>query len=147
MKLISRKIWVAEKFWNFHTTVWKLREHTVEISEFYCSTCTLPRYFRKNSVKLTIYWRTLPCINLTEKNLHGRVNFSFFHTTVGNSLSRIFGKNFLKVTVSKKLLNKYLIWRNIFSVRVNFRNFHSAQCGKTRNSLSPKKYFVKSTLW
>ena len=52
-----------------------------------------------------------------------------FYHNYGNLLSSFLGKNFVKVVkvtfLLKKLLNIYLIWRNFFSVTVNFCNFHS----------------------
>ena len=43
-----------------------------------------------------------------------------------NLLSHFFGKNFVKTTfLLTKSLSKYLIWRNMFSVRVNFSFFHT----------------------
>ena len=50
----------------------------------------------------------------------------------------IFGQKFRE----SNGLTKELIWRNIFSVRVNFSTF--PQCGKTRNSLPVNFFYVKS---
>ena len=46
-------------------------------------------------------------------------------------------------------ITKELIWRNIFGEKEIFIFHHlvSSQCWKTRNSLSPKKYSVKLTLY
>ena len=48
-----------------------------------------------------------------------------------------------------KEITKELIWQNIFFMRLCKLSIFShceTQCGKTRNLLSQKKYFVKSTL-
>ena len=71
-------------------TVWKLRKftvHSVVMTEIY-------PHFKKFSWKqfTKLLWR-----NFCKKDRGGKF-FSNFHT-VGNSLSRIFGKKFVKVTV------------------------------------------------
>ena len=87
---------MGENRWNYHThchsAVWKLREHRGQLWKFW-------QIFREiNVFTKELIWRNIFSM---------RVTFAFFHT-VGNSLSRIFGKNFVKVTVLlKKLLNKW----------------------------------------
>ena len=69
----------------------------------------------------------------------------------------LFWQKFRETNVFTKEITKQLIWRNYFSVRVIFPQCALAkkllkfvltisQCGKTRDYLSPKKYFVKSIL-
>ena len=67
-----------------------------------------------------------------------------------NLRSLFFGKNFVKVTFLLSLakeITKQVIRRNIFSVRVNFRNFHSVHCWLTKilatTSCSPHEMRLK----
>ena len=60
-------------------------------------------------------------------------------------------KNFLKKRITSNQLFslvKPLLSRNFCekSLRENFCNFHSVQCGNYGNLLLPKKYFVKSLI-
>ena len=65
------------------------------------------------------------------------VNFSFVHTA----------KIFRQIDLHYNSLVKKLIWRN-FCKQSRGKNLQisTPQCEKTKNSVSPKKYFVKSTL-
>ena len=92
------------------------------------------------------------------KNFAARVNFSFFHilwsaATVWKSLQfslTHFWQKFRESKAFTKEINKELIWRNIFLVRLNFSSFHTVCCtqrGKTGNFLSLKIFFIKSTLY
>ena len=61
----------------------------------------------------------------------------------GNLLSRFFGKNFVKTPVLLiKLLNRQLIWRNTFCVRVNYSFFHTVALLWPSNG-----NFVKTNSW
>ena len=109
----------------------------------------LPRFFRKNSVKLTFTKKKF-FLNWFDEKWIAWQQISRFSTlwcgNYGNSLSRIFGKNFVKITV---LLNKLLkswfdeifFWWERIS---RFSTLCHTQCGKTRNSLPRKFFFVKS---
>ena len=44
-----------------------------------------------------------------------------------NSLSRIFGKKYRENNSFTKEITKDMIWRNIFSVRVNFSLYHTVR--------------------
>ena len=67
----------------------------------------------------------------------------------GNLLKRFFGKNFVKatfftykITFIFDLTEHVIVESNFFIITHNSEGKHSV----TRTSLSPKKYFVKSTL-
>ena len=63
------------------------------------------------------------------------------------SISREINTPTMKIDLRKNS-KKFLTIPTIQSVKITtYKISSSPQCGKTRNSLSPKKYFVKSTLW
>ena len=80
----------------------------------------------------------------------GNYQLAFGHSgNYENLLSHFFGKNFVKATfLLKKSLNSW--FDEIFFRWERISRFSTlcsvAQCGKMRNLVSPKKYFVKSTL-
>ena len=123
---------------------------------------------------MTLIWRIFPTPK--KKNLTSRIfcyltcfhDFFYFSPKKKNLISRFFllllpkhsektrnlllpltEKFFLQINYLVISLVNVLLSRNFChkSVRVNFRNFHTVHCerGKTI-SLSPKKYFVKSTV-
>ena len=77
---------------------------------------------------------------------------SLLHTVWKNEKFGLTEKIFRQINSLVICLVKPLLSRNFCrkSVRLNFHNFHtvphSAQCGKMKNLVSLKKYFVKSTL-
>jgi len=103
-------------------------------SNFFCKSITFTKFLRKKCEREILQFlhcgEAIQCtvwknekFTLTEKNISPNQLFSNFH--------------------SKMLLSRNFCQKR---VRVNFRNFHSAQCGKVKNLLSLKKYFVKSSL-
>ena len=82
---------------------------------------------------------------LISRNFFSVIAFTFYVTTAIVSSQKFCQINELKnFTIQNQFDEKN-------SVAVNFSFFHTvcitvSQCGKMRNSLSPKKYFIQSTL-
>ena len=70
------------------------------------------------------------------------ISRNFDVESYGNLLT-LFWQKFRETNVFTKEITKYLIWRNIFSVRVNFLFFHSMQCGISLKSYTANWFHQK----
>ena len=114
-----------------------------EISRYYCDYTYGERrseIFREMNLQYKSWFHGIFAKNNQEDHTL-KITEIYSHTFLSNILWK------QRFYYLMKLLSSELISRNIFSIGV-FHNFHTEdqQCWKTRNSLSPKKYFVKSTL-
>ena len=83
-------------------------------------------------------------INSLDRNLFGEtITFTKFLLKITGIFSHFLTKISWKQLLYWKITKQQLISRNIFSVRVNFLVFHSANYGKTTNSLPRKSFFVE----
>ena len=136
-------------FWNESFKVWKSKniifpQQYVEIGEFFASnqfrtksisTNSFVLFLDKNFVKVTFLLRSYTVWKSTIKRNH-----DFYGKKINIfSVKSTFYMFYKDVT-------KALFSRTFFFVIAFFSNFPHPQCGKTRNSLSLKKKFVKSTI-
>ena len=123
-KLISRNIFLQEYLWNFHIV---LRWNMIKL------------HFSQNFRETNAFFTTLHFRLFSRILWKVRVKFL---VSVNCVRKKIMKRNFCEGVFTKELL-----WRNIFFGDNNFFIFPNCpQCGKTRNSLSLNKNFVKSTL-
>ena len=141
--MVWQKIWAWEWFGEISTVWWRNYGNL------------LSRSFGKNFVKVTVLLHNLLKSYFDEKKIGEREFLVFPHCAVElsqcgnccNLVSHIFGKNFVKVTFLLKEITKYLIdFMKYFFCETKSLIFPHCDCGKVKNLLSLKKYFVKSTL-
>ena len=143
--------WKGRKKQFFEATKTFLSVHSAyssivsKLCAFYCITDMFSRklcleHLNRKCQVATIVGKSVNCLILIQETHCGNY---------GNLLSNFSGKNFVKPTfLLKKSLKSW--FDEIFFLWERISRFStlwvSAQCGKMKNLVSLKKYFVKSTL-
>ena len=119
IRLISRKICT-----NFHTVNWilQLELHLIWRKNREIDCCSLICFWFDGKIRETEYCNLI-CIQFDEIFIEMDTMYVVI-PDIHSHVSHIFGKKFVKATV---LLIKEMIWRNVFSVRVNFSLYHTVQ--------------------
>ena len=151
--------WFTVKFFS-KTLIWrKICEKIVAAVKLCIAQCgnygnLLSLFYGKNFVKVTFLLRNHVLDRWFDEFFFNetRVNFCNFYNyniTVWKLCLTLFWQKFRESNVFTKQITKKLIWRNIFSVRLNFSFFHNVnmQCNVEKWKILPhqKKYFVKLT--